>query len=192
MTDPADAPDPPGVDRRFQELTAHIRFTDDVSFKLLGLVPLLSASTIVAVLLKNELKGSALLILLSVFASIVTVGVFAWELRNIQICRWCRDRAADIEMQGDMNSPAGHFYRFPGAFLGFGKTEAEKLIYATTIVAWLLLPTIEPAASESSRTASILRDVYPWGAGVILVATLVLVFAPTPLKPRVPEAYHRL
>lgn len=191
MTEPPIVPNHPGEDRNYQELMAHIRFTDDVSFKLLGLVPLLSASTIVAVLLKNELKGSALLLLLSVFASIVTLAIFAWELRNIQTCKWCRARAADIERSRAVHPPPGHFNRFPGAFLGFGKTEAEKLIYATTIVAWLLLPTIEPPAAESSRAASILQDGYPWFAGVILVATLVLVLAPTPVEPK-PPAYHRL
>lgn len=37
-------------------------------------------------------------------------------------------------------SVPGHFLAFPAAPGGFGKTEAERLVYALAIAAWLLLP----------------------------------------------------
>src|SRR6266571_2454828 len=86
-------------DRRFQELCAHIGTTDEISFKLLGLVPLVSGAGIAAVFLKAEVQPSALICLLSLFAAIVTMALFCWERRNIQICKWLRDQAANLEAE---------------------------------------------------------------------------------------------
>ena len=139
-------------DRRFQELCTHIRTTDDISFKLLGLVPLISGAGIAAVFMKGEAPPSAAVYLLCLFAAAVSLALFCWELRNIQICTWLRDRAAELESaSGGQGAPRGHFLQLPEARLGLGKTEAEVAVYAVTITAWLLLPWFlgAPAAADA-------------------------------------------
>jgi hypothetical protein len=174
------------ADRRFEELMAHIRFTDEISFKLLGLVPLLTVAAIAAVLLKGEVESSVLLLLLSLFAATITWALFAWELRNIQTCSWCRHRAAEIESDfGELRLSVGHFSRFPEAFLRLGKTAAEKVVYSSTILGWLLLP-VAAAMQDSGRppVETLPWRIYLFGAVVVAVATVLLVLAPTPLKPK--------
>src|SRR5262245_61779994 len=110
-------------DRRWQELCTHIRTTDDVSFKLIGLVPLVSIAGIAASLLKAEPKFTPLVALLSLFAAAVTLALWIWERRNIQTCLWLRARAAKLEEQVLGSSTPGHFYAFPVSPAGLGKTE---------------------------------------------------------------------
>ena len=64
----------------------------------------------------------------------------------------------------------------PKAPQGIGKTEAEKLIYTTTVVAWLALP------FGIATPPPPYRIVYCVAAGVILFGTIVSLFA----RPRVP------
>lgn len=175
------------ADRRFQELCTHLRTTDDISFKLLGLVPLVSATGIATVFLKAEPRLSALVYFISFFAGTVTLALFCWERRNIQICKWLRDRAADVEASA-IGSPtgAGHFVSFPRSPLGIGKTEAEKVVYAVTITAWLLVPWFVAVCltSEGDSVAvpgwiSATHQVFVW---LVVAATVILVLLPVKAK----------
>ena len=177
-------------DRRYQELVAHIRFTDDISFKLLSLVPLVSGGGIVVAWAKFEAKPSALLYVLSLFAAAITTALFAWERRNIQICQWCRTRAARMEER--VSGPTvrgvlepGHFYRFPAAPAGIGKTEAERCVYSVAVFAWLLLPWMMGmgTANLAGGAVAILRVAYAPAAVLIGAVALVLCVAPIPTIP---------
>lgn len=141
-------------DRCWQEICAHIRTTDDISFKLLGLVPLVSIAGIAASLLKAEPKFTPLLALLSLFAATVTLALWIWERRNIQTCQWLRAQAAMLEEQVFGASTPGHFFAFPTAPARQGKTEAEKLVYGLTIAAWLLLPGAVFASDSAARASA--------------------------------------
>jgi hypothetical protein len=124
-----------------------IRTTDDISFKLLGLVPLVSGAGMLVVLREDSVALSPSMFLISAFGAIVTFGLFRWELRNIQTCNWLVERAKAMEgrVLGD-NGQGPFFGRWdappltPSSPGKWGKTEAEKLIYAATIVVWLGLP----------------------------------------------------
>jgi hypothetical protein len=90
---------PLSVERYYSELCSNIRATDDISFKLLGFVPLISGAGIVAVLSAEEKLAlpSAAVVLVALFATIVTLALYRWERRNIGICIWLIARAADVE-----------------------------------------------------------------------------------------------
>ena len=126
-------------DRRWQEMCTHIRTTDEISFKLLGAVPLVSAAGIAASVLTTDVRFTPVFVLFCLFAAGVTLALWIWERRNIQTCLWVRERAAKLEKQtfGDM---PGHFCAFPDAPGRKGKTIAEKIVYGLTIGSWLLLP----------------------------------------------------
>jgi hypothetical protein len=133
--------------QRYSEICTDIRTTDDISFKLLGLVPLVSGIGIFAVLdlLGGKVASWPTTVFVSLFGATITFALFRWELRNIQICAWLRHRAEDLE-RDELKLTDGPFLGRDDApkVLGveWGKTQAEKLLYTTTIAAWLSLPAI--------------------------------------------------
>lgn len=127
------------MDRLYAEICTSIRATDDISFKLMGFVPLVSGATLLTFFLREPVRPeqAPLVVALSLFAALVTLGLFRWELRNIQTCSWLRRRAEAVEAALVQATGAPPQPRPP---LGVGKTEAEKAIYSVTVLAWLLLP----------------------------------------------------
>src|SRR6266545_1802154 len=86
----------------YKEICAHIRATDDISFKLLGLVPITSGAGIG--LLVFFQKGDPVVpapavCLLSLLGAAATAAIFAWELRNVQRCVWLMHQAAAFETE---------------------------------------------------------------------------------------------
>jgi hypothetical protein len=133
---------------RYSEICADIRTTDDISFKLLGFVPLVSGIGIFAVLdlLGGKVASWPTTVFVSLFGATITYALFRWELRNIQICKWLRCRAEDLE-RDELRLTVGPFLgreKKGPKFLGhrMGKEGAEKLLYTATIAAWLSLPWI--------------------------------------------------
>lgn len=165
----------------YEETCESIRKTDDISFKLIGLIPLLSGGTIVALLgsKANEWIGGATILWLAFFAAFSTLAVFRWELRNIQTCDWLRERALQLEksvfkdetllQRPDPPSWVGESCWFRKSRFGksrfgmkfgtkFGKTEAAKCTYWITVLAWLSFPMATPR----------FWDVPPQGEDVLL------------------------
>lgn len=147
-----------GMEKPYSEICENIRALDANSFKLLSFVPLASGSAIMAVFLKGEAGMSWMTILLSLAGALVTFGLYRWEFRNIQICKWLQECADGIEREAfgveqgkeqfaiRAQDPPPRFknphYDDLHRFLSipiFQRT-SEHIIYLTTIIAWLLLP----------------------------------------------------
>jgi hypothetical protein len=141
------------VTTRYDTISSSIRATDDISFKLLGLVPLLSGVGILALLRALEdPRSSAGVAFFAVFAALVTFALYRWELRNIQNCRWFRERLADIERH-EFGLFRGQYLLQPdppklsvfgrpvriGRWSEIDKAKAEVLLYGTAIAAWIIL-----------------------------------------------------
>ena len=114
---------------RYDAICKEIERTDNISFQILGLVPLISAAGILGLLAEDKIARSPVIFLVSTFAAAVTFGFFRWELRNIQTCNWLRCRATLVDG-----------FKLPNAPGRWGKTEAECLVYSSTMLAWLVLP----------------------------------------------------
>lgn len=141
------------------EICSNIRATDEISFKLLGLVPLVSGTGIVVLLDRSrEPAWSPIAVFVAAFGAVITYAIYRWELRNLQTCNWLIARAADLERDellaaglepDELRDAKGQFYNRddpPTLFgRGMGKTQAVHLLYGTTIAAWLLLPVIAAA-----------------------------------------------
>ena len=140
-----------GTADRWREVCAQLRATDDISFKLLGFVPLFTVAAIGAVLFKADHRLSLGLVLASFVGSLTTLGFWIWERRNIQTCKWLRERAADIERAALGPTHVGQFARLAKAPRGLGKTEGERIVYATTIAAWLCVPLLADADSIAEQ-----------------------------------------
>lgn len=156
-----EAPDAQAV-ALYRDLVDNIKVTDDISFKLLGTVPLVSGIGSGALSLLETRGGlnDFAVVTLSLVGCAITFGLFRWELRNIQKCNWFISRAAKIE---ELMFPGGEAQQFKGVASkrhleaeemtdistapiwgprplrdAWGKTQAEKLIYGAAIVAWLV------------------------------------------------------
>lgn len=125
----------------YEVLQAGIKETDEISFKLLGLVPLVNGTALVAAVLGLSSAHAAAIVVLSLFGALVTLGFFWWELRNIGLCLWYIELAEHFEkaILYQINVPLDLRKR-PSAPGNVGKRRAEKLIYSTVILSWLLLP----------------------------------------------------
>jgi YgiT-type zinc finger domain-containing protein len=162
--------DPLSVERFYTETNNNIRATDDISFKLIGIVPLVSGATLLTFFLKESIapNRAPLVVALALFAALITLGLFRWELRNIQNCSWLKRRVEVIEDEVVTTSGA---LKQPEAPHKIGKTEAEKGIYSVTILAWLSIPYL---VSPFDRL-SLLLVVYV--AAAVLIATLTVLSA---------------
>jgi hypothetical protein len=139
----------------YQEICGNIRATDDISFKLLGTVPVVSGigAGALTILEKTQLLAAYsdyAVISFSVLGALVTFGLYRWEMRNIQKCNWLIARAADFEREllGEKlteqrgvqfvgwskdRTPLPSIFKRP-----WGKTQAEKFIYGVAIAAWFV------------------------------------------------------
>jgi hypothetical protein len=161
-------------DRVYAEICSDIRATDDISFKLMGIVPLVSGASVLTFFLKESLSNNHKLVAgFALFAALITLGLFRWELRNIQKCSWLRKRAEELE-SGAL--PGMKVLEGPKPPLRIGKTEAEKWIYSVTIVAWLFVPRLV----SGLETLGELRT--PYIAAAILIAGLTGLSAVLPTR----------
>jgi hypothetical protein len=151
----------------YEQLSVDIRTTDDISFKLMGFVPLVSGTGVVGLLLaENRLAlPPAVICLLSLFAAAVTLGLFRWELRNIQNCRWLIDYADALEQKalGRANLKDAYVTQPPSP-QGIGKQGGEAIIYASTVATWLALPAV----------LAVSKGVDPWSEKPYVVASLII------------------
>jgi hypothetical protein len=143
----------------YKEICANIRNTDEISFKLLRIVPLASGVGAGALVLLDksgllEAYAALAVIPLSLLGAVVTFGLFRWELRNIQRCLWLISRAAILEaeilkqpnLQYDGLAKAEHRKARSVSDIRlsslrdwpWGKTQSEKLVYLAAIVGWLV------------------------------------------------------
>ena len=138
--------------RMYDVLQASIKDTDETSFKLLGLVPLVNGAALLTTILGIDSERASAIVVLSLFGAAVTLGLFWWELRNIRYCLWYIALAKFFEdaLLVQAGVPEKTRKR-PGAPGGVGKRRAEKLIYSTVVVSWLVLPVmlLEPNALPS-------------------------------------------
>lgn len=157
---------PLSADRLYAETCAQIRATDEISFKLMGFVPLVSGAALLTFFLNASVSAekAPLVVALAMFAALITLGLFRWELRNIQTCSWLRRRAEALEetLVKASGAPAQ-----PGPPWGIGKTEAEKAIYSITILVWLIMPLALIGSQKLSEWLSLYVSV----AALIVILT---------------------
>ena len=121
----------------YDQTCANIRATDETSLKLLGLVPAIAGGSALALLFGGEGRPAEFVTALSLFGALITLGIFRWDLRNIQQCDWWRERAKVMEARVHSLQKTRTFPRPPS---GIGKTQAAKAIYTATVLGWLLMP----------------------------------------------------
>ena len=126
-----------------------LKVTDEISLKLLAIVPTITAISISLLLPKDS--GAQLatpqVIFVGLFGAWVTFLIYRWEKRNVQICGWYREKirtvekailhasSDDIRQLPNLPSPPAVFKHR----VRVGKARAELWIYSSAVVAWLAL-----------------------------------------------------
>jgi len=156
--------------KMYEVLQAGIKETDEISFKLLGLVPLVNGAALLTAVLGIGSAQAPAIFVLSLFGAIVTLGLFWWELRNIRYCLWYikLTESFEVPLLAQIGVPAQLRTRPPSPG-NVGKRKAEKLIYSAVIVSWLILPVALLGPSAASR---IVWLVYVVIAAVVLAWTV--------------------
>jgi hypothetical protein len=115
---PVAGDEPPSIANRFQVLLteyqevckSHTAITD-FRAKLLALLPITSGTGIGLLVIQGNGEPSrteaSLLVALGIFGALVTVGLFLYELRQIDVCKQLRNHAGWIEKE--LGIEAGQF-----------------------------------------------------------------------------------
>jgi len=160
----------------YSELCERLRFTDEISFKLLGFVPLVSGATFAVVLLKGDSFLSPAVYYLSALGALITLCLFGWELRNLKTCNHLCQRidsfpGADPTYENEAPWLIGEKGRI-------GKTQVEKLLYSVLTLSWLALPyavcTITASRADETSKPNCL-DLPVWWL-VVVAASFLVVF----------------
>ena len=156
------------VAKIYEQICTNIRVTDDISFKLMGLLPLISGAGLVTILLSAHPPGATMLVLLSLFAAAISLGLFRWELRNIQKCNRLITYADKFEKKALEHSDLKEAYvELPQSPQHIGKGQAEKFIYPVTILTWLVFPFLLVSPDQPE----------PWLHKIHLALTIIIAFA---------------
>lgn len=91
---PSNAPDFLSL---YQETRQRIKETDNISFKLLSFVPLVSGASIVGLIVNAKALPLLILLVIGWLGALITYCIFRWELRNIQTCERLRKLAEALE-----------------------------------------------------------------------------------------------
>ena len=119
----------------YKETWLNVRETDQISLKLLGLVPTVATSgaAVLGFLLHDHPLPLPAAIVLSGAGAFATFAIFLWERRSIETCRWLirrlgqLERAANLTLEPPPPAPTMFGYRA-------GKGEAKRLIYAARLL----------------------------------------------------------
>ncbi len=159
----------------YSALCDRLKLTDEISFKLLGFVPLVSGATFAVVLLKGEASFTPAVYYLSVLGALITLCLFGWELRNLKTCNylvaWIKQFPGATYSQ-DNNAPY-----LIGGKLRIGKTEMEKVLYLVLTLSWLGLPyaACTVATSNASRCLRLhVLDAPEWWLVIAAFSILIL------------------
>jgi hypothetical protein len=120
----------------YQELCTSYRAIDDFRAKLLGLLPLVSGTGIFF-LLSSTLNMKTNLVYLGpigLFGSVVTLGLFLYELSCLQKCQYLIGHGEEIEYQLKIKKQG----QFDRDFQSW-KTFAACMIYSAVFAAWIFV-----------------------------------------------------
>ena len=109
--------------------------------KLLALLPVVSGAGISTLISKNYSIDSSHLLAVGIFGSLVTLGLFFYELRGIQKCK--RLIILGGQLESALNIEVGQFRDRPKRIAGFISAEtAGWVVYITVLLGWLYVALI--------------------------------------------------
>jgi hypothetical protein len=125
----------------YTEVCKSYHAISDFRGKLLALTPIVSGTGISLLIGKNYSIDSLHLLAVGAFGILVTLGLFFYELRGIQRCKYLVSIGAKLE--GALKIEWGQFKDRPGRIHGFiGAEIAGWVIYIAVLLGWLYVVAI--------------------------------------------------
>ena len=104
--------------------------------KLLALLPIVSGAGISLLISKNYSIDSSHLLAVGIFGTLVTLGLFLYELRGIQKCK--RLIILGAQLENALKIESGQFNDRPKRIAGFiGAETAGWVVYMTVLSGWV-------------------------------------------------------
>lgn len=131
----------PTIQAAYAEVCRTYIAVDDFRAKLLAFLPLVSGSG-GALLLANKGAVNEYLGPIGLFGSVVTVGLFCYELRGLNRCS--KLVAVGERLEGDLKLRHGQFLsHLEDKALGFiGATAAALIIYGAVLSSWIYVASV--------------------------------------------------
>ncbi|MFX0197473.1 MAG: hypothetical protein ACFFCW_15225 [Candidatus Hodarchaeota archaeon] len=126
----------------YQELCQSYRAIDDFRTKLLGFLPLATATGIFFLIADKEKIDFAqdFFLPIGAFGFVVTLGLFFFELHGIQKCTCLIEAGTELEKRLGIKKEEGQFIDRPLGVFGFiNEPFAAGLIYPAVLAAWAFL-----------------------------------------------------
>jgi hypothetical protein len=115
--------------------------------KLLALLPIASgAGALVLLGPLSDARNLRFFLPLGLYGFVVTLGLFMYECRGMQVCHMLQDHAADLEAALRLRSDQGQFLNRSTAQLAgiVGAEGAAWMIYPAILVGWLYITGLDP------------------------------------------------
>jgi len=146
----------------YDEICKSYHAIDDFRAKLLGLLPLATATGIFFLVdspdpIRNETK--VLVTFIGIFGFMITLGLFAYELYGINKCGGLIEAGQRLEEKmgfgkSEKDALLGSFNARRRALLGvINEPFAAAIIYPTVLAAWAFLASHFPSPQQAVRTA---------------------------------------
>lgn len=107
------------IQSRYEQICTDIRFTDDISLKLLGFMPLVTGAGIFPVLFagpdREVWQAAVLGAFVGLLGATMTFAIYRWEVRNLNFCKYLREQVAYLEEHGALDGQHGHYLGRPDA-----------------------------------------------------------------------------
>jgi hypothetical protein len=151
---PEHTPSPETLRMEYGEVCKSHSSITEFRAKLLALLPIASGSGIFLLFTKrSEPIDTTYLYAIGLFAFLITLGLFIYELRGIQHCKHLEQLASRLEEQ--LHLPDAQFISAPKARLGgfLGAEGAAYIIYPTMLIAWALIAFVGFTSPRNMSTA---------------------------------------
>lgn len=131
----------PSLLAEYSEVCKSYHAISEFRGKLLALIPIVSGTGISLLINKTDSAASTHLLPVGVFGMLVTLGLFFYELRGIQRCKYLISLGGEIE--SDLNLKKGQFKDRPKRPFGFvGAELAGWVIYTAVLLGWIYVAAI--------------------------------------------------
>ncbi|MCM3906110.1 MAG: hypothetical protein ND866_30870 [Pyrinomonadaceae bacterium] len=125
----------------YTEVCKSYHAISDFRGKLLALIPIVSGTGISLLLNKTDSVNSSHLLAAGAFGMFVTLGLFFYELRGIQRCKYLISIGGELE--SELGMTRGQFKDRPGRIYGFiGSEIAGWVIYTAVLLGWIYIAAI--------------------------------------------------
>ena len=159
----------PAVLAQYSEVCKSYHAISEFRGKLPALIPIVSGTGISLLINKTNSVDSSRLLPAGAFGMLVTLGLFFYELRGIQRCKYLISLGRELESELDLKR--GQFKDRPRGLYGFiGAEIAGWVVYTAVLLGWIYVAGLGFADCTNRRWAiSLSLRFVSWRSGFLVM-----------------------